>query len=76
MCAFVCWCLREQLLHECRYYGLDSQALVCWQPPAGNSLSPVGEKVLTGNSPLTGLLDGGFSVTVGLHATLEFNGRV
>lgn len=31
-------------------------------------------EVLTGNSPLTELLDGGFTVTVGLHATLEFNG--
>lgn len=37
---------------------------------------PEGERVLTGNSSLKGLLNGGFWMTAGLHAGLEFTARV
>lgn len=37
--------------------------------------APQGERVLTGNSPLTWLLNRGFCMTAELNARLEFYGK-
>lgn len=52
-------------------------APVCWQPPVSSSKQSglQGERVLTGNSPLTALLNGEFCMTARLHATLEITAR-